>query len=226
MVLAVAMIASSSSAAAAAVLSISEADRQWRVARITRSNSTSAIFPEEPECVHAVTSPRIAGRAGHGPRAQVRPGGGHDGRAADRDRHARRDRAHGHEPAPDPLDPGDPGRGRRRARRRHQGDPRAAPPRAQSRKARGAGRRRTGWIASRSTSMPRSRIPTTRSSSMPPRPGCAPGCCSGRSPRASTSTAKSRSPRISTTRSRSGVRPRPRASGTASSRTSCGCRAS
>ena len=93
----------------------------------------------------------------------------HDGDAPSRHHHERRHRAHGHEPASGPLDPGNP-RGRRRGpRQRRPRDAGSDSGGSQPRQARGAGAAARARRIGRPISTPLSPTPTTPSSSTPPR---------------------------------------------------------
>ena len=91
------------------------------------------------------------------------------GHATTRHHHERRHRAHGHEPAPDPLDHGDPRAGRRGAGQRRPRDARSDPDRAQRREDRSARARRTASRAGPPTSRKAlAQSTTTPCSSTPP----------------------------------------------------------
>ena len=126
-----------------------------------------------------------------------------NGAATTRHHHERRHRAHGHEPAPDPLD-----RARsasRAASRCSNGDRVMPDPILVGRNAEKLAALAKAHGIDALDHRPRrraARTTRTRCSSTPPRRSCAPSCCRRRSRPASTSIARSRSPRHAQGRAR------------------------
>ena len=165
-----------------------------------------------------------AGAAPNWPRRERTTGGPRHGREAARHHHERRDRAHGHEPAPRALDRRHPRRGRRGARETATA---SCPTRSWSAatrrkidalaKAHGIARYTTDLDAALADTNDTVFFDAATTQMRPDAARARP------SPRASTSIARSRSPPTSRRRSASRARPRPPASSTASCRTSCSC---